>query len=556
MVVLECHVNAFGKLKDKTISLRPGLNIITGDNETGKTTIADFLKSMLFGLQEGEKEYAHYLPYEFDGVFGGRLKVLKNGSFYEITRDFLTNTLTVVKTADNTALPNPEAWMMDATAGLTKAEFEKSGYVAQNAFLYDAERYKESVEKDEARKSEERIKNHYLSATTYLTDARARYLAKQDESVAANLKDAEDRFNKAQKELTELEENLPKKKASYEEKKRGLQRDIKRVNDRNHETAEALRNDMLREKKVLEKYVGANERAARRKNIPGIILLILGVLAGIWAWFYRESNGIMDSSHKKFDIFVVIAAIAAVLLLVGIIVTIVTFVKKSKAKKELAKRDSAMNKASDSEWDYQRFVNGESEKIEQVGHRELREKELGERAASLTRDEARLEELRDELRELDEARKELSGAYDEQVAIRQEIKAIDIAIAAFGKLGNINVAAEESILSEEATEILKEADDKRDTVISIENDIIYVVENGRRLLFSELSTSSMQEVLFSVRMAVLNRADGQKLLPLVLDESLANLDADRMASVLHYLRSCSRQILLLSCQPREKKTME
>lgn len=130
MVIIECYIEAFGKIKNKGISFRPGLNIITGDNETGKTTIADFIKCMLFGVEENDKEYRHYLPYEFTGKFGGRLKVLKNGSFYEITRDFMTGSVKVEKKSIGAEVENPEAWMKEATRGMTRDEFESSGYIA------------------------------------------------------------------------------------------------------------------------------------------------------------------------------------------------------------------------------------------------------------------------------------------------------------------------------------------------------------------------------------------------------------------------------------------
>lgn len=131
MLITEVHVEAFGKLKEEKFSLRAGLSVITGDNEIGKTTMADFIKNMMFGLKEGEEDYRHYYPYDFTGVFGGSIKVLlKTGLFYEIRRSFLTDYLRVTKVSDGSIIENPKAWMEELCQGVTKEQFQKSGYIS------------------------------------------------------------------------------------------------------------------------------------------------------------------------------------------------------------------------------------------------------------------------------------------------------------------------------------------------------------------------------------------------------------------------------------------
>ena len=45
----------FGKLENQTLTLEPGLNIITAPNEWGKSTWCAFLMAMLYGLDTREK---------------------------------------------------------------------------------------------------------------------------------------------------------------------------------------------------------------------------------------------------------------------------------------------------------------------------------------------------------------------------------------------------------------------------------------------------------------------------------------------------------------------
>lgn len=95
MLIREIDIRAFGKLRDKKISLEEGLNVIYGLNESGKTTIHSFIGGMLYGfLKPGVKsaiynpEHSKYTPW-FGEAYGGRLTLIKNGVGYVIDRSFV-----------------------------------------------------------------------------------------------------------------------------------------------------------------------------------------------------------------------------------------------------------------------------------------------------------------------------------------------------------------------------------------------------------------------------------------------------------------------------------
>lgn len=50
MYIKSIHITSFGPLKEKHFALTPGLNIFEGPNESGKSSIAMFIKFMLYGL--------------------------------------------------------------------------------------------------------------------------------------------------------------------------------------------------------------------------------------------------------------------------------------------------------------------------------------------------------------------------------------------------------------------------------------------------------------------------------------------------------------------------
>ena len=45
-------INNYGKIENREVILKNGINIIKGYNEAGKSTILSFLNSMLYGIDK------------------------------------------------------------------------------------------------------------------------------------------------------------------------------------------------------------------------------------------------------------------------------------------------------------------------------------------------------------------------------------------------------------------------------------------------------------------------------------------------------------------------
>jgi len=94
MKIRELNIKNFGKLSDKTIRFPDGINIIYGENESGKSTIHTFIKSMLFGLERGRGRAANndtfrqYEPWENPNYYSGSLILESGGKKFCIRRNF------------------------------------------------------------------------------------------------------------------------------------------------------------------------------------------------------------------------------------------------------------------------------------------------------------------------------------------------------------------------------------------------------------------------------------------------------------------------------------
>jgi|GEM_PF-2302116 len=91
MYIKEIHIKSFGALTNKVIKLDRSLNIIQGANESGKSTVAMFLKFVLYGLSgkasgsEEISEKEHYVNWE-NGLAAGYILAECRGGEYIIER--------------------------------------------------------------------------------------------------------------------------------------------------------------------------------------------------------------------------------------------------------------------------------------------------------------------------------------------------------------------------------------------------------------------------------------------------------------------------------------
>lgn len=94
MILKELNLISFGKFQNKRLNLVEGLNILYGENESGKTTIHNFIDGMFYGFLKPYatkryylEEYEKYRPWN-GNQYVGILKFIKNGKIYRIERDF------------------------------------------------------------------------------------------------------------------------------------------------------------------------------------------------------------------------------------------------------------------------------------------------------------------------------------------------------------------------------------------------------------------------------------------------------------------------------------
>ena len=93
MRLIDCYINNFGKISDKSFEFSSGINSFCYDNGWGKTTLCTFIRVMLFGFKNENKrdalenERKKYKPW-VKGLYGGKLTLEAEGKKYVIARTF------------------------------------------------------------------------------------------------------------------------------------------------------------------------------------------------------------------------------------------------------------------------------------------------------------------------------------------------------------------------------------------------------------------------------------------------------------------------------------
>ena len=112
MIIREANIGKFGKLENQKYQFAPQINVIYGANESGKSTLMQFLKAMLFGLEKTRVRktldtYNRYEPWDTPAYFYGSMMfetgqqqfLLERNFYYKEKRARLVATLIFIREA-------------------------------------------------------------------------------------------------------------------------------------------------------------------------------------------------------------------------------------------------------------------------------------------------------------------------------------------------------------------------------------------------------------------------------------------------------------------------
>lgn len=331
MKIENMQINAFGNIKNKQIELDNGINIIQGNNESGKSTLLKFIVDMFYGISKNKRgkefsDYDKYKPWDSDEFSGKISYKLDNGEKFEVFRDFnkknpkiynelsedISNNYTIDKTNGNIFFKeqtkiDEETFLSTFVSCQTEVKLEKQ---EQNILLQkianmvgtgdDNTSYKKAMEKINKKQIEE--------IGTLRTTGRPINLIKEEqfklqdeigelEEFKQRQYELEERKNKLALEIEENEiklETLKKIGKIYKEEELKREKIILQENviKDNDETIKNLRNQKENLEVKLNNISIPNDKKENKKK-QNIILLLITIIAATISILLRNNIYIM-----------------------------------------------------------------------------------------------------------------------------------------------------------------------------------------------------------------------------------------------------------------------
>ena len=151
MVIRELYIRNFGKLREQHFYLHNGIQVISGENEFGKTTLHAFIRAMLFGLERGrgraaaKDDFTRYEPWDSPGDYAGAMRFSCGERTFRLERSFdrYTKRASLVCEDDGEELSVEQGDLDMLLGGLTPGVFDSTVSVGQlraepGQELYDA----------------------------------------------------------------------------------------------------------------------------------------------------------------------------------------------------------------------------------------------------------------------------------------------------------------------------------------------------------------------------------------------------------------------------------
>ncbi|BDV43550.1 nuclease SbcCD subunit C [Geotalea uraniireducens] len=117
------HLPAFGRFRGADLVFQPGMNLVYGRNEAGKSTILAAIAGTIFGIRRDKERY---VPWDGGERCEAQVSFVYDGREMTIWRDFLTDRVRAVERRDGEAL-----WRFEGKVSPAGRSSEREEYLAK-----------------------------------------------------------------------------------------------------------------------------------------------------------------------------------------------------------------------------------------------------------------------------------------------------------------------------------------------------------------------------------------------------------------------------------------
>ncbi len=523
MIIKEADIKKFGGLENRKIQFSPGVNVIYGENEKGKTTLQQFLKAMLFGMEKkrgkmsASNPYMKYEPWDTPSYFAGSLLFETGGKEFYLERNFYhkENSARLVNTKDLEELSVEQGDLQMLLGGVSAAAYENTFCVFQE---------QKGPGKDLYEMIRDEKSNFSATGDGSFQLSRALALLGEEQK-------------KTEKKQKELEQEREKKRKELAVKEEMLGEEIRQQQEKLCEKKAEME---LCRKNILEKKVVLPERRQSEdtEQESGMLhekrqwnpLIVAGIVCFLLNHLLRD---VLKLPTGVWFLFQCVFALMAVW---GIVMTArrkhgeqAERIRKEQARREENRRKAQAEAGADDARANLQSLKGAAAAIEET----LQEKEIQR-----------------------ENIQQQKGEYDQPGTEEKELmQKTEAARLAWGILGNLAGGLrdeKDDLLNEQMSSILScITGGKYDHVLLDEKKGVQNVVRMSSRNPECYSEATMQQIYFAFRMAAGRMLIREEPLPFLLDEAFSGYDEKRLTNVLKWLGGEENQILIFTCRHLE-----
>lgn len=610
MIIREANIGKFGKLENQKYQFAPQINVIYGANESGKSTLMQFLKAMLFGLEKTRVRktldtYNRYEPWDTPAYFYGSMMfetgqqqfLLERNFYYKEKRVRLVNIrdgeelsveygdldmlLGNVSAAayENTCCIGQEQLLPGRELGVLLEDERSnlaqtgSGDFQLSKALQELEQKRKNAEKTRKELEQQRLSHiHQLEVNQQVLERDIAGLKAQQEKQSTQQGTVQERVRALQQQMEPVQ-------TAYQTVCRREQELKSAVAQEQLKWEQAEREQWKREQFRREQEEAEALQQKSGKNAGFSPLLLIGVAGLILAPVLRSA---MDGFQK-------IAPALNIICIILILAGLVSAYRKSREKKTADSGQKHRQSVNDSvqnhrEQDSRANDRANLQSVEREGRKAALDQQLQRVCQQKSVLEEQLQQLKDQKKslQLQAARQEGSGDQlqsqiqekevelenlTEQVAelqqetpeehnARADRDALELAAETMSRLAARMSKTLEHTLDKEMSELLAQITGNVHEQLQVtDGQGIVLAEQLQKRTPEAYSQGTMQQAYFSYRMAAGHMLMKEEPLPFLLDETFANYDEERLRQTLRWLAEQENQIFLFTCRETEMRLL-
>ena len=620
MRILDLHIDGFGKFHDLSVSFDKDLNVVYGKNEAGKSTLHTFIRCMLFGLERGRGRaaradlYSKYEPWQNKAVYGGRMRVEKDGVIYRLERNFQKDqkAFVIVNETAGKEIEPTKGFMDFLLGGLTETAYNNTISIGQLKCVTEGGMVTELRNYIANMNTTGNLSLNITKATSYLKNRRKEFerqltpeAARTYTALLTEIKNIEKEISAPEYEnqlqtyqdlrsqvKNQLSEKQTERETLLQKIAKGRQAlDGAQFTDEAsiHAYQENARNTYAHYKEV------ADAASRRGRSVLPVIMLVLAVFcalgAGALGFLSSQTfdpvvfgTGALISvstgvAHYTVGLICALSAAAVFFFAVGLIF----FMKNHSLKQELSMTEKLLQEifsrhlgdssisgeamtAFESRMEefvrlsqvLERSEQSVQEQASEINALQAKETDCDDAISRQQKAQWELEKRLDHLAHCKDQTESLKQVLAENDRIREEITAIDLALETMTELSATIRDSFGLYLNQTASDLISGITGGIYDSMSVDENLNVFMNTRTRLVpVEQVSSGTMDQIYLALRLAAakLIQPEGDYM-PLIFDDSFVLYDEDRLHTALKWLKKAyPGQIIIFTCHQREAQMM-